>query len=155
PTDAAAPYLTRIKSTLRQEYKHIQLVEEYVDLWDLFACIIKFKEIVKKEEGNLLYVNVSTGTKVTAIAGTIVSMLVGSTPYYAKVNYGPLPEAIPPTEKVDDPFEVPVYKIMSPSASALTILEIIEKENGSMRKKDLISRLRKLGQILPVGNSYL
>ncbi len=153
--DAAASYLTRIKSTLLKEYKQIQLVEEYLDLWDLFACITKFKEIVRKEEGNLVYINVSTGTKVTAIAGTIVSMLAGSTPYYARVNYGPLPIAVPPTEKVDDPFEVPVYKIMSPSAPALKILEIIEKENGSIRKKDLIARLRKLGLIRPVANSDL
>lgn len=153
--DAAGSYLTKIKSTLFEKYKQIQLVEEYLDLWDLFACITKFKEIVRKEEGNLVYVNVSTGTKVTAIAGTIVSMLVGSTPYYARVNYGPLPVAVPPTEKVDDPFEVPVYKIMSPSPQALKILEIVEKDNGSIRKKDLIVKLRKVGLIRPVANSDL
>jgi len=153
--DAAASYLTRIKSTLLDGYKHIQLVEEYLDLWDLFACITKFKEIVRKEEGNLVYVNVSTGTKVTAIAGTIVSMLTGSAPYYARVNYGPLPVAVPPTEKVDDPFEVPVYKILAPSTSAMRILEIIEKESGSIRKKDLIAKLRKVGLIRSTGNAEL
>jgi hypothetical protein len=155
--DEAATYLAKVKSVLHHEYKQIQVTEEFLDLWDLLACIGRFKQIVRneKEEGNLVYINVSTATKVTAIAGTIVSMLLGSTPYYAKVNYGPRQLSTPPTEKVDEPFEIPVYQILTPRPEALKILEIIEKEKGTIKKKDLIAKLREIGMIRSIASSDL
>jgi hypothetical protein len=147
PDDVASPYLAKIKATLFPKYKQIQIEEDFIDLWNLYDCIAKFKEIVGKETGNLVYINVSTGTKVTAIAGTIVSMLLRCTPYYAKVNYGPQQLATPPTEFVEDPFEVPVYRIMKPRAQSIAILQLITESGGVIRKKELIQKLIKAGLI--------
>lgn len=155
PGDAAASYFEKVKTWLRSNYIQIQIQEEYTDLWDLVACITKFKQIVTNERGNLAYINVSTGTKVTAIAGTIVSMLTGCTPYYAKVNYGIQQPAVPPTEIVEEPFEIPVYRITRPDARSVKLLEFINQSEGSISKKELIQKLRKAGIIRSVATKQL
>src|SRR2546427_4477047 len=148
--DPAHQCLVRIKESLSKQAVQIQLIEEYVNIWDLVQCIIKFKDVIRRERGNTVFINVSTGTKVTAIAGTIVSMLEGSTPYYAKVDHTQQRHPIPTREKVDDPFEVPVYRLKPPRPEAVKILEFIDKSNGFLKKKELIRKLREIEIIRPV-----
>jgi hypothetical protein len=153
--DPAHQCVSRIKEILLKENSGIQVIEEYVNIWNLVECITKFKEIIRKERGNAVFINVSTGTKVTAIAGTIVSMLEGSTPYYAKVDHAQQRQIIPTREKVEEPFEVPVYGLHPPRPEALRVLEFVEKSGGSVRKKDLIKKLREIEIIRPVTKTDL
>ena len=153
--DPAHQCLVRIKESLSKQAVQIQLIEEYVNIWDLVQCIIKFKDVIRRERGNTVFINVSTGTKVTAIAGTIVSMLEGSTPYYAKVDHTQQRQPIPTKEKVEEPFEVPVYGLQPPRPEALRVLEFVEKSGGSARKKDLIRKLREIQIIRPMAKSDL
>lgn len=153
--DPAQQCVIKIKESLQKGGGQIQLIDAYVNIWDLVECITKFKEIIRREHGNAVFINVSTGTKVTAIAGTIVSMLEGSTPYYAKVDHAQQRQPIPTREKVDEPFEVPVYDLQPPRPEALKVLEFVEKSGGSSRKKDLIKKLMEVEIIRPVAKSKL
>src|SRR3989344_5218468 len=67
--DKAAKFFSQIKKELGQKYRHIKVEEVFVDIWNLYDCIEKFREIILSEKNNHVYINVSTGTKITAIAG--------------------------------------------------------------------------------------
>ncbi len=56
---------------------------------------------------------------------------------------------------MEEPFEVPVYRLQPPRPEALTVLEFVEKSGGSSRKKDLIRKLREIEIIRPVTKSEL
>jgi len=146
--DDATKFFVQIKKELAQKYKHIKVEEIFIDIWDLYACIEKFREIILTEEGNHVYVNVSTGTKITAIAGMLACMLWGATPYYARVSYpSPKPAIDLHTEHVEDPDVLPVYGINKPRPEFMLALSIIEQNGGRMRKARLIEKLEGLGVI--------
>ncbi len=147
PNDNASEFYAHIKEYLGQSYKHILVEETFTDLWDLYACLGLFGEIIRKESANQVYVNVSTGTKVTAIAGMLSCMFWGATPYYARVAY---PKAKPPklpTEQVEDPDLLPVYEVRKPRPEYLLVLRLLAEHNGTMRKAQLIRALEEVGVI--------
>lgn len=153
--DPAHQCVSRIKEVLRKRNSRVEIVEAYVDIWNLVDCVSKFKEIIQTEAGNSVYINVSTGTKVTAIAGTTVSMLTESIPYYAKVDHTRQRSVIPANEKVEEAFPIPVYSMVSPKHDALKLLKFVDEAGGSIRKKDLIERLSEVEVIKPVAKGEL
>ena len=152
PNDEASNFLERVKKELKSEYGIINMKEVYVDLWDPFACLEAMRKIMtdEKKQGNHVYVNVSTGTKITAISGMLSCMLWNGTPYYARVAYPKQkkPEP-PPSEIVDDPQVLPVYDIRMPRAEHLLILGLLKSKGGKMRKAQLIDFLVDRGIIAP------
>ena len=85
--DHVANIFSKIKEELANKFNHIDVCEVFLDVWDLYACIEKFREIIFQEKGNHVYFNVSTGTKITAIAGMLSCMMWNAQPYYAPVLY--------------------------------------------------------------------
>jgi uncharacterized protein DUF6293 len=146
-------YATKVKHALKRKDKSIEIVENSIELWDLFKCIACFKQIIQQEKGNLVYINVSTGTKVTAIAGTIVSMLMDTIPYYARVDYDQRPPRDMHT--IGDAFVIPVYRILSPKNDAVHILELLSQSREPMSKKDLIEKLQRVEVIKSASGSTL
>lgn len=148
--DSARKFFVQVKKELAQNYRHIKIDEVFVDIWDLYDCIEKFREIIlsEKKEGNHVYVNVSTGTKITAVAGMLSCMLWGAHPYYARVSY---PSAkwtdIPPTEHVEDSDMLPVYGIKKPKPEFILVLSLLKANGGRMRKARLIEKLENTGII--------
>jgi hypothetical protein len=84
--DLASSKREEVKQILKA-YPHIEVREVYVDIFDLFCCLEKFREIFQKERGNHIHVNVSTGSKIISIAGMLSCMLWKDAPYYAKLDY--------------------------------------------------------------------
>src|SRR5437899_13058892 len=76
--DPADQCLVRIKESLSKQAVQIQLIEEYVKIRDLVPCITRFKDAIRRQRGNTVVINVTTGTNVTPIEDTIVSTLAGS-----------------------------------------------------------------------------
>ena len=145
--DDARKFVDQIKDELHK-YPHIDQQTIYVDLWDLYECLEKFRQIVLTEGQNHVFVNVSTGTKITSIAGMLSCMLWKATPYYAAVAYPKTIEAQPPpTEIVEDPEVLPVYDINKPKRESLQVLDLLKKSGGRMKKAQLINELEKLGVI--------
>lgn len=141
--DKASKFFLQIKKELYQNYRHIKVEEVFLDLWDPYKCIQKFREIILQEEGNHVYINVSTGTKITAIAGMLASMLWGATPYYARVSYRHPKNIELPTEDVQNPDILPVYEIRKPNFVETTVLSILDSAGGTVRKSKLIEELEK------------
>jgi hypothetical protein len=76
--DKATAYLDKIMKILRKE-KYLQIEKRAMDIWDLFECLQTYKKIIKEveeQEGKNvhIYINVSTGSKVSSIAGTLYDM---------------------------------------------------------------------------------
>ena len=148
--DKAGKFKKEILRIIKEESPQIEIREEYANLWDLFTCLAKYKEIFKKEKKNEIFVNVSTGSKVAAISGTLACMLWGGVAYYAKLDYGnEPPEQIKP-EKVSDIQDVPTFSIKTPKIEILKALKIIDAKGGKVTKKILIQELVALGVIRPV-----
>src|SRR4051794_40042531 len=73
--DRAAPYLEKILEILRKE-KFLKAEQTTTtNIWDLFDCLQTYKKIIKEEQGAHIYINVSTGSKVSSIAGTLACMI--------------------------------------------------------------------------------
>ena len=128
--DKASKFKKEVSRIIKQESPQIEIREEYANFWELFPCLAKYKEIFKREQGNEISVNVSTGSKVAAISGTLACMLWGGFPYYAKLDYGDEPpEKIKP-EKVSGIEDVPTFAIKTPKPEILKALKFIESKGG-------------------------
>ncbi len=91
-------------------------------------------------------VNVSTGTKITAIAGTLACMLWNGEPYYVQVSRSWYSDRTPRVRAVHDVVErvepVNVYELRAPARELVEVLEALDRRGGTLRKRDL---LRELG----------
>jgi hypothetical protein len=140
--DPASEIVNQIVATL-VKYPSIEVKQVYTEIWDLFCCLEKYRDIFASEQGNHVYVNVSTGSKILSIAGMLACMLWQGTPYYTRLDY----EDGGPTvgldrRKVKETDFLPVYQINMPSPESLYVLAIINKSGGRMSKKDLIENLQ-------------
>lgn len=119
------------------------------DLFDLYDSLGAIAEQIHKRKNDNVFVNLATGTKVTAIAGMIASMTLEAKPYYVRVdNYRDEVDvngdkmSVPTSIK--DVFDLPTYPIDSPETQEVVIMELIE----FMAKND--QRLTK-GEIIHFG----
>src|SRR5574341_294511 len=57
-------------------------------LWDFCRLMSLLCELVRKEksQGNFVYINLSSGSKLSAIAGTLASLMYGAVPYYVQAE---------------------------------------------------------------------
>ena len=118
--------------------------EERCNIRDLFELLNIYRKIIVQEKGNQIYINVSTGTKIEAIAGTMASMIfrddtIEITPYYAQPkNYEITPEKGQQfTSGYDGVIQLPNYRIERPRPRLIKTLRIIQ-DGQPIRKKDLI-----------------
>lgn len=134
-------YFDFVKKELKDK-KELETSEEFIDMWDLFQCIKKFKEIAKKEKNNHIYINVSTGSKITSIAGMFTSMLIENVePYYVHIEYpSQTKKEKIIKDKVGKTDDLPVFEINKPPIEHLVVLQMLS--NGDkMKKKELIDEL--------------
>jgi CRISPR locus-related DNA-binding protein len=144
PEDAAKKYLKMIKDELRQKYPHIIVKDVFVNLWDLYDCVGKFREIIDTEKGNEVYINVSSGTKITAIAGMIVCMMTEAVPYYSGVSFEHSRKIEEyETEYVQGTDFLPVYSMNKPDKNMMFILDLLQKNDSKMKKSKIIDELKK------------
>ena len=134
-------YFQFIKKELAKK-KDLEIHEEFVNIWDLFQCIKKFKEIVNLEQKNHIYINVSTGSKITAIAGMITAMLTENVePYYVHKEYSSQnTKRDIKKEVINETVKLPVFEINQPPKDYLTTLQLLS-EKEKMKKSELIKRL--------------
>ena len=137
--DTKSSYFDFISSKL--EGTGIDIQEKFVNIWDLFQCIGKFKEIVNSEKDNHFYINVSSGSKITAIAGMLTSMLMPNVePYYVHIEY-PSPGIKKIKEDtIKESVELPVFEINQPPNDFLITLRLLS-QHDFMKKSQLIEEL--------------
>lgn len=127
---------------LRDQLRDIVHLEETAcDLFDLYACLEAIVREITKHQNDEVYVNLATGSKVTAIAGMIACMATDARPYYVRAKrYGRESEA-PPEKPVSSEVagidELPTYPIGRPSEQHIRVLSYLSEEK-SVTKKELI-----------------
>ena len=148
--DKAVSYLEKILKILKRE-KYLQIQKRNTNIWDFFECLQTYKQIIKEEEGKgHIYINVSTGSKITSITGTFACMIWGGTPYYAHIDYDSIkkdPADGLPEEKVGVIDELPVYSLNKPRPESLTLLQMVSKAGGKIKKGKLIEQLEEINLI--------
>lgn len=138
--DAANPeYHDEVREEL--EAADVVLEERDCDIFELYSALGMIAELITDHEGDEVYVNLATGSKVTAIAGMIACMATGGTPYYVRAErYGPEGES-PPEEPVSygvaGTEKLSGYPIDRPSEQDIRVLDYLDRE-GPASKKELI-----------------
>ena len=104
-----------------------------MDIWDLFDCLQTYKKIIKEEEekggkNTHIYINVSTGSKISSVAGTMACMIWKGTPYYAHMEYNDKKDPADglQDEDVTTIDEIPIYSINKPKPESLAVLKILD-----------------------------
>ncbi|WP_435181683.1 HFX_2341 family transcriptional regulator domain-containing protein [Halorussus sp. AFM4] len=126
---AAVPYLDRLVAELAAN-ERIELERRECDIFDLYDTLGTVAAAIDDHEGDDVYVNLSGGSKITAIAGMIACMATGATPIYARPDYGPAAERVPSEplhDAVERVFSLPTYPIESPSATHVAFLRFIDE----------------------------
>ena len=108
------------------------------DLFDFYDCIGTIGAVVSGFDDDEVYVNLASGSKVTAIGGMIACMATGVTPYYVRAErYGPLTDDSV-SEGVRSVHELPTYPMESPERQHVAVLEYLA-ETDSATKKQVIA----------------
>ena len=152
--DSAVEFLKKTKSILKKHRIPFEVIS--VDIWNLMACVDIFRDLIKQEEGNQIFFNVSTGTKISAISAMLSCMIWNCQPYYAKPDYSEIrmPKKIV-VEEIKEIVPMPIYKMIVPKSEYLQILKILQQNNGKIKKRHLIEELKELQIITPVGKQSL
>lgn len=124
-------------------------------MWDFRKLMSLLCELVRKEklEGNFVYINLSSGSKLSAIAGTLASLMYGAVPYYAvaekyNIEYpveGGKIRGI--TSGVLKILKIPPYTIEAPPDELISALAILSEKGGRISQKDYIFKLEYKGLI--------
>lgn len=151
--DDAAPFVEAVERRIRALPWSPEVRIVRTEIWDLFQCLGAYRDIFERE-GRLdrravdvvpLRVNVSTGTKITAIAGTLACMLWKGEPYYVRLSKAWYSERAPRLRAVTDVVEriepMGVYELRMPSPELIEVLEALARRGGTLRKFELIREL--------------
>ncbi|MBN1167850.1 MAG: hypothetical protein JXA44_12080 [Methanospirillaceae archaeon] len=156
-------YVEKIREFLNEQKRIIGIEEIQTDFVgrDLYEILRIYRDIIGKESGNQIFINVSTGTKIHAIAGMMACMIFRSEripviPYYVvpeQYENRPL-EGMPLSTGCKEIMGLPGYRIERPPEELVRVLAIIretKKKYGYISKKMLINELRKAGILLISG----
>ncbi|WP_255169956.1 DUF6293 family protein [Natrononativus amylolyticus] len=122
------PFLSALLDELEQN-ERIELERRECDLFELYDALGTITKAITDYETDDVYVNLSAGSKITAIAGMIACMASGASPIYARPDYGPDGEQIPDEplhDGVAEVFALPTYPIDRPSNTHVAFLARIE-----------------------------
>ena len=152
--DAATEFLKKTKTILKKHRIPFEIL--YVDIWNLMACVEKFRDLILKEKDNHVFFNVSTGTKISAISAMLCCMIWNCQPYYAKPDYSEIkiPKKIA-IEQIKEIVSMPIYKMLTPKSDYLQILNILQQNGGKVKKTILIDTLKELQIIKPAGTQSM
>ena len=129
---------------------------------ELYTTLRAYRQIIDEEKGNDIFINVSTGSKIHAIAGMIASMTFKQDdlkimPYYVvPEKYAESPTTyVQYTSGCKEIKTLPNYRIEKPSDDIMDVLvkiAEIEKTGITVTKKVLIKELEDDGIILTTVN---
>ena len=128
--DAARPFVDEVARRLRSASRPVEVRIRRAEIWDVFASLAEIRAIFEEEHRSdrresgvvPIRVNVSTGTKITAIAGTLACMLWKGEPYYVQVSESWYSHNTPKLRRVNDVVRrvdpVSVYELRTPAPSS-------------------------------------
>lgn len=138
--DEGLSFADKIERQLKES--SIECKREMADRTDLFDSLRAFKGIIAKESNHTVFVNVSVGSKIQAIAAMMACMMFGDRshvrPYYVVPDsYATIPKE-QETKGLKTIKTLPEYRIETPNTNLIKCLEIIADSPGQrLSKKDL------------------
>jgi len=143
--DKAAPYIEKIQKQLHKE--KIKTQKEYHDRLNLFRIIRSVKEIIEKERGNTIYVNLASGSKIQAIGSMMACQMFNESknviPFYAEAEKYLGFEGKQLSEGIKDVMQIPAYQIHTPKPELVSALKIIKENGGKLTKKQMAELAEK------------
>ncbi len=137
--DKAGPFLERIQKELQQE--KIEVTTEFHNRLDLFEIIKSIRQIIERESGNNIYVNLASGSKIQAIAGMMACMMFNEQknvfPFYVEAEryHGSNRQQI--SSGIRELMDLPSYEIQKPERKHIEALNIINDHQGRLTKKTM------------------
>lgn len=144
PNKRLREYHDRVVQRLRAAGVEVEV--HHGEVWDPNVVVGLLGRIADAEKGNHLYVNLGTGPKTCAIAGTLGAMLWGYEAYYPKVDYNVEDTTLelPGDYPVSGVTSIPTFHLDPPGGDVLALLELLAEKRGKpARKKELVERLRE------------
>jgi len=148
--DKAKPFLDLIKKKL--EKKNISFIVKEIEIKKLDKQLNLMRKIIFNEEIHQIYINVSSGSKISTVAGMMAAMMFKSdkryvVPYYVepetydsveiakeyKENLKPFSMGV---EKI---FELPNYKVYLPDEELTKLLIFIYDNKDNITKKKILT----------------
>lgn len=144
-----------VRRKLENENINVEITE--CDFFDLNSAVLSVGDVITRFQAanSDIYLNIATGSKITAIAGAIAATATEATPYYvpAKSYHG---EQI--ATGIQEPKTLPQYPFDSPHKDFLRVLEFIKQESnekGSVIKKDVVRFSKDLSLLSEYNRSEL
>lgn len=125
------------------------------EIYDMYEVIRVVTTVVQEHKDDQVYVNISTGTKISAIGGMIACMVTDAVPYYVRPeSHGDSTDAdpTPVSHGVEEIVELPAYPIDGPDHQHVWILEYLYR-HGPCSKKALIQAGKGDGKELAIGDT--
>ena len=144
--DKAIPFISKITNQL--EKLGIEVIQESHDRRDLFQIIRAVKNIIEKENGNEIYVNLASGSKIQAIGTMMACMMFNDDsnvhPFYVEAkNYPGFDAKKPLSTGIKEIQNVPPYSIKIPDLKLINALRIIKDNGGKITKKKMAELAEK------------
>ncbi|MHA1734168.1 MAG: HFX_2341 family transcriptional regulator domain-containing protein [Promethearchaeota archaeon] len=144
---------------LKQSIPNVEIVPKFVNYTDYFEVIQEVSKIIRDERKKTLkdniprniYINLGTGSKISAIASMEASKLWNVTPYYVySEEYNPNAkegEAVHTGEM--KMAHVPIFPAKKPTPEAIRVLKIIGKAGeAGIYKHALVDKLKEKGLLI-------
>ncbi|ELY75819.1 hypothetical protein C486_18774 [Natrinema gari JCM 14663] len=110
------------------------------NIFDLYEVVRVTAREIQQNPDDDVFVNIATGSKISAIGGMIACMVTDAVPYYVEPErYGEKDahRVKPVSHGVKNIKELPAYPIDAPETQLIYIMEYIYR-NGPVTKKELI-----------------
>jgi len=137
--DKAISFYDKISKQLQKQ--NIEVTKEYHDRLDLFKIIKSVKEIIQKEKGNIIYVNLASGSKIQSIACMMACMMFNDDknvrPFYVEAKDYLGFSGKPISTGIKEIQDVPTYEIKKPEQRHIEALRIINEKGGRISKKEM------------------
>lgn len=137
--DKAVGFYEQITKQLRRH--KIEVRTEHHDRRDLFRIIRAVRDLIGKEEGNFVSVNLASGSKIQAIGCMMACMMFNDghnvSPFYVEAGRYLGFSGKPISEGIGSIDAIPTYEIRRPGDRLVSALRIIRENGDRISKKDM------------------
>lgn len=114
---------------------NIKCETEDCHFFDLYATLNAIARVIDRYSSEDIFVNISTGSKITAVGGAIACMASDAQAYYVKAQGY---EGRTISTGVDEPMPLNLYPIGLPDSQYLEVMRFL-RDNDEVIKKDVLA----------------
>ena len=129
------------KISLALEESGVEVTKEYHDRLDLFGIIRTVRDLIRQEDGNIISVNLASGSKIQAVGCMMACMMFNDrknvAPFYVEAEEYLGFSGDPISRGIKDIEYIPAYEIQRPPKRHLEALRMIHRQGGRISKKEM------------------